>query len=153
MRAFIADGIDKMGLSRTLEALPALLHLFIFLFFSGLVIVLCGVNQTVSLSVTWCIGLFSVMYVCVTFMEMLWHNSPYYTPLSKPHSIHHLLSCICIPFPFTRLLWLLICQLVLLLHRLVYAFYPETTYFRRARRCNSCTLWRRIERAWWIILA
>jgi len=86
MRAFFADGVDKMGLPRAMEALPALLHLSLFLFFSGLVIFLHNVNDTVFIPVIVSIGLFSVVYICITFMPMLWHNSPYYTPLSNPAS-------------------------------------------------------------------
>jgi hypothetical protein len=86
MRAFFADGVDRMGLPRAMEALPALLHLSLFFFFSGLVVFLYNVNQTVSLAATCCIGLFLVVYICITLMPMLWHNSPYYTPLSKPAS-------------------------------------------------------------------
>jgi len=99
VRAFFADGADKMGLPWVVEALPALLHISLFLFFSGLVVFLWNVNHTVSLSVTCCIGLFSVVYVCITFMPVLQHNSPYYTPISQPASyiaivIRFIITCL-----------------------------------------------------------
>ena len=86
MRAFLADGVEKMGLPRSVEVLPILMHLSLFLFFSGLIIFLLHINQTLFLFVASCIGFFLVVYACITFMPMFWLNSPYYTPLSKPAS-------------------------------------------------------------------
>ncbi|KAF8475257.1 hypothetical protein DFH94DRAFT_603116, partial [Russula ochroleuca] len=40
IRAFFADGVDKMHMPWAVEGLPALLHLSLFLFFGGLVIFL-----------------------------------------------------------------------------------------------------------------
>jgi hypothetical protein len=38
MRAFFADGVDKMHIPWAVEGLPTLLHLSLFLFFGGLAI-------------------------------------------------------------------------------------------------------------------
>ena len=142
MRAFFADGVDNMGFPRAVEALPALLHLSLFLFFSGLVIFLWNVNHTVSLCATLCIGLFSVVYACITVMPMLWHNSPYYTPLSQPTSY----ITVVILFVITCLVFL-----VLFYSTIVYGSYlavfdffllfsPGTGYLRGSRVRNSRTL-------------
>ena len=159
MRAFFADGADKMGLPRAVEAVPILLHLSLFLFFSGLVIFLWNVNQTVYLSVTCCIGFCSAVYVCITFMPMLWLNSPYYTPLSKPASyivvvillglsclyfINGFISAICYGLIFATFSLFFTAWYLL--------FSPETNYLRGTRDRNSRTLWNRIKRVYWIIL-
>jgi len=159
MRAFFADGADKMGLPRAVEAVPILLHLSLLLFFSGLVIFLWNVHQTVYLSVTCCIGFCLVVYVCLTFMPMLWLNSPYYTPLSKPASyivvvillglsclyfINGFVSAVCYGFIFATFSLFFTAWYLL--------FSPETNYLRGTRDRNSRTLWNSIKRVYWIIL-
>ena len=84
MRAFFAEGVDKMHIPLAVEALPMLLHLSVFLFFGGLVIFLFNVEHAVFSSVMWWTGLFSMVYVLITVMPIVRHNSPYYAPLSQP---------------------------------------------------------------------
>ncbi|KAH9972315.1 hypothetical protein BGW80DRAFT_383040 [Lactifluus volemus] len=83
IRAFFADGVEKFHLHGSVEALPALLHLSLFLFFSGLAIYLFNINYTVFSAVVWWVGLAGAIYVCVTLMPIFWHDSPYYAPLSS----------------------------------------------------------------------
>ena len=83
IRAFFADGVSKMHLPRAVEALPALIHLSLFLFFAGLAVFLFNINHGVFTSVIWWIGLFSMAYVWITVMPIFWHDSPYYAPLSS----------------------------------------------------------------------
>ena len=83
IRAFFADGVSKMHLPRAVEALPALIHLSLFLFLAGLVVFLFNINHSVFNSVIWWIGLFSLAYVWVMVMPIFWHDSPYYAPLSS----------------------------------------------------------------------
>jgi hypothetical protein len=81
MRAYFANGVDRMHIPWAVEGLPTLLHLSLFLFFGGLVIFLFNVNQEVfTLCVCW-IGLFSMVYGLITVLPLIWHDSPYYTPL------------------------------------------------------------------------
>ncbi|KAI0289036.1 hypothetical protein B0F90DRAFT_1921617 [Multifurca ochricompacta] len=47
IRAFFAEGVDKLHLPWAVEALPTLIHLSLFLFFAGLVVFLFNVNHTV----------------------------------------------------------------------------------------------------------
>ena len=86
MRAFFASGVDKMYVPLVVEGLPVMLHLSVFLFFSGLVIFLLNVNHSVYLAVICWIGFFAAVYGCITFMPMFWSDSPYFTPLSSPIS-------------------------------------------------------------------
>jgi len=112
VRAFFAGGVEKMYLPFAVEALPALLHLSVFLFFSGLVIFLLNVNNDVYLSAIWALGFFSAVYAFLTLMPMFRPDSPYYTPLSIPvFLVPFVLQCVIA----TVLLVLFICSLVVVL--------------------------------------
>jgi hypothetical protein len=84
MRAFFANGVDKMHIPWAVEGLPTLLHLSLFLFFGGLVIFLFNVDQEVFTCVVWWIGLFSMVYGLITLLPLIRQDSPYYAPLSIP---------------------------------------------------------------------
>jgi len=93
MRAFFAHGVHKMHLRGVVEILPALIHIYLFLFFAGLAIFLFNINHSVFVSVTWWIGLSLMMYVWVTVMPVFWPHSPCYAPLSSlVWSLHTFLS-------------------------------------------------------------
>ena len=84
IRTFFAEGVDKFLLPWAVEALPTMLHLSLFLFFSGLAVFLWNVNLTVfKLVLSW-IGLCTALYGCITFIPIFCHDSPYHTPLSLP---------------------------------------------------------------------
>ena len=83
IRAFFADGVDKLHLPWAVEALPTMLHVSLFLFFSGLVIFLFNINLTVFKVVMSWVGFCTTVYVCITFMPIFRHDSPYYAPLSS----------------------------------------------------------------------
>jgi hypothetical protein len=82
IRAFFANGVDKMHVPLAVEGLPTLLHLSLFLFFGGLVIFLFNVDQEVFTCVVLWIGGFSIVYGLVTLLPSIRHDSPYNTPLS-----------------------------------------------------------------------
>ncbi|KAI0246405.1 hypothetical protein BJV78DRAFT_1090826, partial [Lactifluus subvellereus] len=81
-RAFFADGVDKLHLPWAVETLPTLLHISLSLFFAGLLIFLFNIDHTVFSVVVWWVGFSAGVYVCITFMPIFRHDSPYYTPLS-----------------------------------------------------------------------
>jgi hypothetical protein len=84
IRAFFAEGVDKFLLPWAVEALPAMLHLSLFLFFAGLAVFLWNVNLTIfKLVLSW-VGLCTALYGCITFIPVFRHDSPYQTPLSLP---------------------------------------------------------------------
>ena len=83
IRAFFAEGIDRLHLPRAVDTLPLLLHLSLFLFFAGALVFLFHINHTVFGFVASWIGLCVTVYLGVTFMPMFRHDSPYYTPLSS----------------------------------------------------------------------
>ena len=84
IHAFYAEGVEKCLLPWTVDALPTLLHLSLFLFFAGLVVFLCNVNLTCFKSVLSWVALCVTLYGCITCMPIIRHDSPYYTPLSLP---------------------------------------------------------------------
>ena len=84
MRAFYANGLKLFPNSWIVEGLPTLLHLSLFLFFAGLIVLLINVNHPVFISVAWLIGLFSIAYGFITLLPIIRHDSPYYSPLSPP---------------------------------------------------------------------
>ncbi|KAH9053597.1 hypothetical protein EDB87DRAFT_1539636, partial [Lactarius vividus] len=81
IRAFFAEGVEKFLLPRTVEILPTLLHISLFLFFAGLVVFLCNVHITIfKLVLSW-VGICTALYGCFTFMPIFRDDSPYYTSL------------------------------------------------------------------------
>ena len=84
IRAFLAEGVEKFLLPWTVEALPTLLHISLFLFFAGLVMFLWNVDLTIfKLVLSW-VGICTALYGCITVMPIFRHDSPYLTPLSLP---------------------------------------------------------------------
>ncbi|KAI0246131.1 hypothetical protein BJV78DRAFT_1286705 [Lactifluus subvellereus] len=83
IRAFFADGVEKFHLPWAVGALPTLLNLSLFLFFSGLLVFLVNINHTVFNAVVWWIGLSVGLYGCVALMPIFRQDSPYYAPLSS----------------------------------------------------------------------
>ena len=113
MRAYYYNGVENMHISWAVEGLPTLLHLSLFLFFGGLAIFLFNVDEEVFTCVACWIGLFVIVYGLITMLPLIRHNSPYYTPLSKPAwylyfgICHGILSAIMICYViYVRFLWL-----------------------------------------------
>lgn len=82
-REFFANGVKTFHVAWAVEALPALVHLSLFVFFAGLLVFLLNINHTVCSAVACWVALSSTVYACITFMPIFWHDSPYYTPLSS----------------------------------------------------------------------
>jgi Family of unknown function (DUF6535) len=89
IRAFFADGVEKYHLPSSVEALPALLHISLFLFFLGLIIFLFNIHHTVFSVVVWWVGLATAVYIWITVMPIFRHDSPYYAPLSSSVWLFH----------------------------------------------------------------
>ena len=82
MRAYIFDGIEKFKLNRAIEAITALLHVSVFLFFTGLVDFFFPINTTIAYFTLGCVLMFALAYTILTILPNLRFNSPYRTPLS-----------------------------------------------------------------------
>lgn len=101
MHAFFANGVDKFQISWAVEALPALVHLSLFIFFAGLLVFLFHINHSVFGAVVCWVALSSAAYACITLMPIFSHDSPYSAPLSStvwflyaaiPYSLFRLLE-------------------------------------------------------------
>lgn len=82
LRSYFAEGVNKSQLPWAIEALPALLHCSLLLFFVGLVLFLFNIHHTVFTVVLWWVGLCASIYAYITFMPIFRQDSPYYTPLT-----------------------------------------------------------------------
>jgi hypothetical protein len=83
IRAFFAEGIEQFGLPTAVEALPALLHISVFLFFAGLVDFLININHTVAFSLLSAVVVGTSAYFLFTVLPLIYPNSPYQTPLTS----------------------------------------------------------------------
>jgi hypothetical protein len=68
------------------EAIPALLHISVFLFLAGLVISLFTIRHTVSYVILSATLVYSLMYAAITVMPIVYHDGPYTSPISAPAS-------------------------------------------------------------------
>jgi hypothetical protein len=104
IRAFYRQGVEKLHIPWTMEAVPMLLHIFLFLFFGGLSVFLFGVHLTIFKVVTAWIAICVILYACLTSLPIIHKDSPYSTPLSGPVSfcftgIRHLFFRLLQKFP------------------------------------------------------
>ncbi|KAI9507188.1 hypothetical protein F5148DRAFT_146104 [Russula earlei] len=83
VRAYFANGVDKFRVPWVADALPALVHLSLFIFV-GLVIYLASINRSVFIAVFCCVAALLGVYGCITLTPFFWHDSPYCSPLSSP---------------------------------------------------------------------
>ncbi|KAH9071478.1 hypothetical protein EDB83DRAFT_2198475, partial [Lactarius deliciosus] len=82
MRAFIFDGINRFGMARAVATMPTLLHISVFLFFSGLVDFLFPIYTSVAYVTLGYIMVFALAYAILTVLPNIYLNCPYATPLS-----------------------------------------------------------------------
>jgi hypothetical protein len=83
IRSFLFFGTRKYKMRLAVETAPALLHLSVFLFFAGLVILFFSIHKAVAIIVSISVGIFVVAYVVLTALPYLRHNCPYRTPMSN----------------------------------------------------------------------
>lgn len=82
IRTFFAEGVERFGLPRAVEALPALLHASVFLFFAGLIDFLLNINHKVAISLLSAVAMGASSYFLCTALPLIYPNSPYQTPLT-----------------------------------------------------------------------
>ncbi|KAF8269074.1 hypothetical protein EI94DRAFT_1906647, partial [Lactarius quietus] len=62
MRSYIVDGVNRFGMARAIATMPAILHISVFLFFTGLVEFLFPIYATVAYTTLGCIVVFALAY-------------------------------------------------------------------------------------------
>ncbi|KAI0055255.1 hypothetical protein BV25DRAFT_1833296 [Artomyces pyxidatus] len=82
MRAYFAEGAVTYGLSHAVEAILAVLHMAVFLFFAGLSEFLYNLNKIVGSILLAFVALFGSGYIALSILPVVYHNCPYHTPLS-----------------------------------------------------------------------
>ena len=82
IRAFFSEGVHKSHLPWVAEALPALVHISVYLFISGLLVWISNINRHVFLTVVLFSALFAVTTLWFTFSPIFQPNNPCYSPLS-----------------------------------------------------------------------
>ena len=82
LRSFFAEGVERFHLPFAVEAIPALLHVSMFLFSTGLVISLFAVHRNIAIIVLVATIVGGLVYMTITVMPIIFHDSPYQSPLS-----------------------------------------------------------------------
>ncbi|KAI0292178.1 hypothetical protein BC826DRAFT_882965, partial [Russula brevipes] len=82
IRSFFAEGVARFHVPIVVEAIPALLHVSVFLFLAGLVISLFNIHHTLAYVILTATSACAVVYAIITVMPAIYHDSPYTSPLS-----------------------------------------------------------------------
>ncbi|KAI9453857.1 hypothetical protein BJY52DRAFT_795223 [Lactarius psammicola] len=82
LRSFFAEGVNRFHIAFAVEAIPALLHISVFLFLTGLVISLFTIHHTIAWIIFAATIIGGLVYAAITVMPVFYHNSPYHSPLS-----------------------------------------------------------------------
>jgi len=82
VRSFLFRGTLKYNMRLAVEIVPTLLHLSVFLFFTGLVIFFFPIHKAAAIAVSVSVGLFAVIYFALTILPYFGHSCPYRTPMS-----------------------------------------------------------------------
>ena len=83
IRAFYMQGVEELRIPLTIEVIPVLLHISLFLFLAGLSVYLFVVQRTIFKVVTAWIGGFFGVYAYLTVLPIIHKNNPCSSPLSS----------------------------------------------------------------------
>jgi Family of unknown function (DUF6535) len=84
IRSFFSEGVSRFHVQIAVEAIPALLHMSVFLFLAGLVVSLFTIHHTVAYVILSAVVACFLVYTAITLMPVIYHDSPYTSPFSKP---------------------------------------------------------------------
>ena len=82
-RAYLFEGVQTFRLSQAVEAVPAVLHVSVILFFAGLVDFLFSINDVVARTMFGVTIFSGAIYLLLTFLPNVRPNCPYRTPFSR----------------------------------------------------------------------
>ena len=82
VRSFLFLGTEIYKMRFAVQIAPTLLHLSVYLFFAGLVLVFRTINKSVAIAVDVSVGVFGVAYIALSILPCLDVRCPYRTPLS-----------------------------------------------------------------------
>ena len=107
VRSFLFLGTLNFGMQHAVETVPTLLHLSVFLFLIGLVILFFTLHKTVAIFLSNLVGLLGMVYLTLSILPCVYRNCPYGTPVSSIlwrlwHSFASLLA-----FCLRSMIWIL----------------------------------------------
>lgn len=82
IRSYLYYGVEKFGMDAIVETVPLLLHISLFLFFTGLAIFLFPINRIIG---SLCIAILmasALVYLIPTVTPVIYRQCPYRTPLT-----------------------------------------------------------------------
>ena len=82
IRSYFAEGVTRFRVSVTVEAIPALLHISVFLFLVGLIVSPFTIHHTIAYVVLTATAVCFLVYAAITVMPVICHDSPYTSPFS-----------------------------------------------------------------------
>jgi Family of unknown function (DUF6535) len=82
LRQYLYEGCEGWYMPMVAEAVPGFLHISLFLFFTGLGNSLLNINTKVASSTIVPIGISGLLYILITFVPIIYPQSPYQNPLS-----------------------------------------------------------------------
>ena len=82
LRQYLHEGSEKWHMPTVAEAVPLFLHISLFLFFIGLGNSLLNINTKVALSTIVPIGISGLLYILITFVPIIYPQSPYQNSFS-----------------------------------------------------------------------
>ena len=77
LRQYLYEGCEGWYMPMVAEAVPGFLHTSLFLFFIGLGDSLLNINTKVALSTIVPIGISGLLYILITFVPIIYPQSPY----------------------------------------------------------------------------
>jgi hypothetical protein len=83
IREYFARGASRFHIFGLVEALPFLLLVSVHLFFAGLVAFAFRASHTVAYFTLAIVGFCVLSYLSLTLMPLIFHDCPYYTPLTS----------------------------------------------------------------------
>ena len=83
MRQHIFNGVGNLHFLLVTDTVPTLLHISVFLFFAGLLILLRHINHTVFNAVVGWVALCVGIYAYITFLPIYRPDSPHFAPISS----------------------------------------------------------------------
>ena len=83
IRQHMCDNVSSLHFLLATDAVPTLLHLSVFLFFAGFLILLRHISHAVFYAVAVWVALCVVIYAYITFLPIYQPDSPRYAPVSS----------------------------------------------------------------------
>ncbi|KAH9973415.1 hypothetical protein BJV74DRAFT_782726, partial [Russula compacta] len=80
MRTYLQQGVQRFHLNEMVDGIPMLLHVALFLFFSGLLVFLYNLNTTLARIVLVLIIPALFLYTLLTALPVFFYDCPYKTP-------------------------------------------------------------------------